>query len=481
MRTKFLLLGLLLMVSPNLFAQERYKVVYDFEKDTISYLQLKEETKTYEAINKPKFKRNSLVEIKLMNVNPFALKVNPNITQTDAFREGNNFNIGNLFTSINSIATRPSDLNLNINPPALGTVATDATTQNKIRGDADIMSNNIVVTNTLATDINMTKKFIVSTLVNPKLKKDEIQEKITNFLADVLQVDANIDESPEDNVIPFLIAVRQKVSAANKAVVDQATSLKRSYEDEAEKDEVIAKRENVSSISNSIVALDRLIAEANATKVLSLETLNVIQDLYSALESASFERTIDKEVQRDRMNINLQFMESDFYDSVGLERSNETLRERDIKVYAKGGLKINTSIALTLNNFGSNSKEYFLNSETNAIGADDNDYFVPSIATMVNFYPFMGEKFNVGGSFGLSIPITSDVTGVNFLLGPTFFFGSENRLAFSGGIAYGPTEELRNGAQVGDTFDGDSNQLTRDIYDFGYYFGISFSLFDVKN
>ena len=48
-------------------------------------------------------------------------------------------------------------------------------------------------------------------------------------------------------------------------------------------------------------------------------------------------------------------------------------------------------------------------------------------------------------------------------------------------MAYGPVTELTNGLEVGDTTDlRDLENFTRTIYDFGYYFGISFSLFDIN-
>ena len=102
---------------------------------------------------------------------------------------------------------------------------------------------------------------------------------------------------------------------------------------------------------------------------------------------------------------------------------------------------------------------------------------------MVNFYPFLGETFNVGGSFGLSIPISGNenINGINFLFGPSLFFGSESRLSLSGGVAYGPVKKLTNGIEIGDeTTFGSIDNYTKNVYYFGYYFGISFSLFDLN-
>ena len=100
---------------------------------------------------------------------------------------------------------------------------------------------------------------------------------------------------------------------------------------------------------------------------------------------------------------------------------------------------------------------------------------------MINFYPVIGDNFNVGGSFGLSIPIADDVNGVNFLLGPSVFLGRQSRLSLSGGVAYGPVNRLTNGLEIDQTTTLSSlDNFTKKVYDFGYFFGISFSLFDIN-
>ena len=157
------------------------------------------------------------------------------------------------------------------------------------------------------------------------------------------------------------------------------------------------------------------------------------------------------------------------------------MKIRNIKLFSKGGFKINTGVALTLNNFGSKSKNFYI--KDGEIGADNNDYFTPNLSTMINFYPYMGGSFNVGGTFGLSIPISGDsnIKGVSYLLGPSLHFGTNSRLSISGGLAYGPVQKLTNGLEIGDTtyFDN-TNNFTKNVYDFGYFFGISFSLFDIN-
>jgi len=239
-------------------------------------------------------------------------------------------------------------------------------------------------------------------------------------------------------------------------------------------------RGDLTERNNTFQNLQKLINSLNESTSRTKENLDKIKELYALLEASSFEQTYDYLIEADKVNIELKFVQSDFSEAVDVDNTKSTIKTRNIKLFSKGGFKINTGVAFTLNNFESNSNDFYI-SQDGVIGADKNDFYVPNLSTMINFYPVMGESFNIGGSFGLSIPISSDIGGVSFLLGPSIFLGNKSRLSISGGMAYGPVTELTNGLEVGDTTDlRDLENFTRTIYDFGYYFGISFSLFDIN-
>src|SRR5690606_27311775 len=163
------------------------------------------------------------------------------------------------------------------------------------------------------------------------------------------------------------------------------------------------------------------------------------------------------------------------------EAAENELKTRSIKLFSQGGIKINKRTALTMNNFRKNSNDYHID-EDSIIKADKNEHFVPSLRMMVNFYPMLSENFNIGGSFGLAIPITDDIKGINFLLGPSIYFGNENRLSLTGGIAFGPVNKLTNGLKAGQEATGifSLDNYTKTVYDFGYFLGVSFSVFDMN-
>jgi len=475
MKSKFTIIVMLLAFVFTSQAQKRYRIVYDYKSDKTSYFELFRDSIV--VLQKPKIKRNSMVEIQLKNVNPFAVKTTSYISQNDTFREGNHYNIGSLFSNISGLSKDPSGLGLNINTPELNdSNITQSQSTDKDRGTVTLFTTyktSANKANTLTSNILVAKNILISKLTNPSSDKASIKTALLGYLDGVLKDNVSTSLKSKTSFIPFIQDVRKQVSNNYMNVKNASNNLKYDF-----KAQII--NGDLDSNTN-VVELNNVILEIEESIEKSLKNLDQIQNLYNALEISSFEQTIDREIKKDKMSIKFDFERSDFSQQIGGKSTSETLiREREIKVYATGGLKINTSIALTLNNFGNNSNDFFVDTETNMVGADKNDYFVPSLATMINFYPYTSKNVNVGGSFGLSIPITGDTSGISFLLGPTLFLGSENRLSFSGGVAYGSVKRLKNNLQVGDVYTGDTNKLTKNIYDFGYYFGISFSLFDVK-
>ena len=82
----------------------------------------------------------------------------------------------------------------------------------------------------------------------------------------------------------------------------------------------------------------------------------------------------------------------------------------------------------------------------------------------------------------MSIPVSDNAEGVNYLLGVSAFLGDENRISFTTGVMYGPVRELKDGIVIGGTTTAtDDTDITRKVYGLGYFIGVSFSLFDVKN
>jgi len=319
---------------------------------------------------------------------------------------------------------------------------------------------------------------IMSNLLNPNLSKEDIIKNVISTAG--MEEDARLPD-PKENFYVYLTQLEKIVQEDKVDLVTDIKGMSKQASQETNTEEVLSRGELIER-NYLINDLQNLLNTLNSSNFKTIESLNKIKSLYTMLEASDFNRTYDYEIEADKVNIQLKFVQSEFAKTSNSSNDGSTLKTRNIKLFSKGGFKVNTGVALTLNNFGSKSKDYYI-SEEGTVEADNNDHFTPNLSTMINFYPYTGSGFNIGGTFGLSIPISGDsnVKGVSFLLGPSLHFGTDSRVSISGGLAYGPVQKLTNGIEIGDTTSfGSVENFTKDVFDFGYFFGISFSLFDIN-
>lgn len=466
---KKLLISLFCCTALTAFAQEKYRVTYDYSSEEIGYYHLNKYNKVDDTLAKPRFKRNSLVEVKLTNVNPFAVDIVTDVKEEEIHHASGGFNFGSLLGGISSFSGGNLPMNVD-NLPDQSLFSQGFAS----RGEG--LSNKFSELNSLSANVDAIKSTLLSNLLNPNMDKEAILKNVKEAASQVS--DARLSD-PNANFYMFLASLDQIVQEDSQDIASDINALTKDLDNQAVTKTEMSRGE-LHAQNTAYSDLKNLLKSINESSYQTSQDINKIRELYTTLEASSFEQTYDYMIEADKVNIELKFIQSQFADDNDLDNEQNTLKERNLKLFSTGGFKINTSVALTLNNFGDNSKDFYIDEE-GYIGEDINDNFVPNLSTMINFYPVLGENFNVGGSFGLSIPITSDLKGINFLLGPSFFFGSSNRLALSGGVAYGPVNKLTNGLEVGEQTEiFDIDNYTKTVYDFGYYFGISFSLFDIN-
>lgn len=459
---KHILLLITCLLFLNTYAQEKYKVVLDYQTGDLTYYKLDKNNKISDTLAKPKFKRSSLVQVQVKNVNPFAVEVQAEVKEEYIHKSGQGFNIGGLLGGIGSFTGEELKINasgLEDNTGVFGELF-------KSRGSS--VANKFDELNDIASNISAMKITLLSNLSNPNLTKEQIQQNILELSK--MYEDARLSD-PEQNFYKHLIDLEKIVQTDKASIENDLQSLAASVDLTTESR---ALSRGSSQGQSAYQSLQKAQQGLNQSTNQTTDNLNQIKTLFSQLEAASFEQTFDYQMETDKAQLELTFSPSAIS---GGNSANSVVRQVQMK--SIGGFKINTSVALTLNSFGDKSKEFFID-QNGLIGADDEDYFVPNLATIINFYPLISESVNFGGSFGVSIPLSDELRGVNFLIGPSLIFGSDSRVSFTGGLAYGPVKKLTNGLQIGDTTDLRSlENFTKNVYEVGYFFGISFSLFDL--
>lgn len=470
MKAKLTVTFIALFIGTYVFGQEKYRVEYDYATDRLSYYLIDKNNQIIDTLRKPKIRRNSMVELRLRNVNPFAVSVSTAVNEEQVHESGGSsgFDFGGLLGQIGSLGGDKLKLNV---PTTVTSRGAGLTTGGASRGEQiNSKFEDFLYVTTGASSLRST---LLSNLSNPNLSKEEILKNLEEVTK--MYPYAGLPD-PSRNFYSYLTGLEHAVSKEKQGIVGEIESM--ATEVEVELNEKPMSRGERASNDQLLRNLDNTLASLETTSNQTVLEINEIKALYSALEASNFEQVYDYQLSADRMNIELMFNPT-IIDGAGRSAPRE-LKRRNVSLVSKGGFKINTSIAMTMNNFGRSSNDFYISAE-GIIGAERNDYFVPNLSTMINFYPMMSESFNVGGSFGLAIPISDNVGGINFLLGPSLFMGNKNRLSLSGGVAYGPVNRLTNGIKPGDTTELRSlENFTKTVYDFGYFFGVSFSLFDIK-
>ncbi len=442
MKTNFTII-ILFFISNLVYSQEQFKVKYIYKDDKIEYESLKKDKNDnqnfkYESTNSNKVKRNEPYTINV-NYNPLAVELVVDAESKNYHIQDKSINnVLALISKGNALAENPTISNYNFLNKG------DSNKGDEAESKLELLS--------------QLKQSIINIVSNPDLDKEDIESEINKLLGENF---AHF-EYPQNKAnilnIPVIInGINKSISDIQNSEYVMELSKGGNYNEE----EVEGVRNSIDIAENDIEIIEHLLYSA--------QQMNDQKREYLTMDS-------------DETVITLKFKTIDYSGKGNNENSQES-NKSPAKIYlkAKGGLKINTSIAFTLNNFGNNSYDYYVDTDTNEIGEDKNNYFTPNIATLVNFYPYMGKNFNMGGVIGVSFPINETFTGLNFLAGASIIIGNLDRISFNGGVSYGPVEKLKNNKQVGDTFLGNTNDLTKNVYDVGYFIGFSYSLFDVTD
>lgn len=466
-----IILCFLLFSISTIISQEKYRVTYDYLTEEINYYKLDKLNNIKDTLTTPKFKRNSLIEVKLINVNPFAVNIQTDVKEETIHPKMSGFNFSSLLGNVNSM----SGQSLNLNLDNVAKESSFLSRGEKSRGNK--ISNQFSDLNKLTTDIDAIEASFMSNLLNPNFDKNEIIKNLKDVSSKIL--DTRIPD-PNENFYSFLFNLDNVVKEDAQMLENEISNISSGLDETLNVEKPLSRGELIQK-NNTFKNLDDLRKNLNIKQLNTSQSLSKIKALYASLEASNFEQTYDYIIEADKVAIELKFLQSELSETENETSSAPSLiKTRSLKLFSKGGFKINTSVALTLNNFGSKSKEFYID-DNDVIGEDIGNGSTPNLSTMINFYPVMGENFNIGGSFGVSIPISGEDRGINFLLGPTIFLGNKSRLSLSGGVAYGTVNKLKNGLEVGDvTTITDIDSFTKSVYDFGYYFGISFSLFEIK-
>ena len=211
------------------------------------------------------------------------------------------------------------------------------------------------------------------------------------------------------------------------------------------------------------------------TQDLSVEEMMTLQLKFRELADQSFTYDVAISVEKSTVIATAEFTPLDSVITVG-RISQLSTKIKTVKLVTKGGLQISTGFGVAFGRMFDPAQEF--SAKENKIVADAGGLVSPSLTTFLHFYPNNQSGLALAGTFGIGIPLSnSNLSALNFYLGPSLLLGRGQRIVLSCGITAGPTQRLGKGFKVGDDFDPNAGDIpVRSQYELGYFVGISFNM-----
>jgi hypothetical protein len=217
--------------------------------------------------------------------------------------------------------------------------------------------------------------------------------------------------------------------------------------------------------------LDSLTSTASETPA---EDILGIWYMYEAIQGNAFSTTYRTVAKHDVMSYRINFIQKT---EATAPETPEQVSFPPVTLRTHGGVKVNTSVGMTLGHYARPQSSWFVADGT--IQHQEEDQFSPFLASYLHFYSQGRKNLSVGGSLGIGLPIGSELglANAHLFVGPSFFFGNTERFVLNLGIMAGKTKHLGRGLATGMITDYSTDDLPlRDRYQFGYSCGLSFNI-----
>ncbi len=476
--SKHLSLFLVLIFAAQVSFGQRLLVQYDFLNDDFSYYKVAKNGKKVE-IDRPVVTRNYNVKIEVINYNPFVYSAIASYS-TKEVKDAPNLNFLSLMSPLSlptggsaflsqitggeDGTTRGSDGVLSVDNARTAYLAIENTY--KALYKAEQMMNNI--------DFVLNK--VHKLKYNPYLPADSIKA-FTQELLNGLFNEPSVETKDFLDLGNTLNSTVKGGLAEFKANVEIFTSAYNKYASASRED-------NFTGMGLDVVVKSWAQQATNFVQGfdsdLLLEKLDALEVEYQSIMNTPYSFNTSDVAKGDEITVTIDFYKNPSEDAASTTNIENLpkIKSKEIDITVKGDLKIGSSLGVSFPYYADNQE--FINRDS-VITAIDGNNFTPNISAFLNFYPYNGRNMQVGGTFGVGVPISADTKNFNFLLGMSTIFGTENRLVVNFGPTLGQVKKLDQGYEVGENL-GDvlATVPTRNAYQWGGFVGVSFTLVNVK-
>lgn len=450
---------------------QRLLVKYDFLKDEVSYFNVKRNGQIVPA-STPLVKRNHNIRIEVVNFNPFLYDATAEFNETK-IAETPNVSFMSLLSPLSLSASGGSFLQqLSADGVSRGGIYSDRRANESLK-QVKTAYNKLHRAESVVTSIDYTARKLRYLQLNPYLPSDSIRAQMNELLQRFFISD-HVSSSQFSEVMTTL---RGDVTTEFAELTQAAAQFQSAYMR-------YAQRQDNANFEGSELNeyVQMLVQQASQFKKSFdiqkiTEKMESVERIYQAIKNTPFEFNTTYLARGDEAEIKLAFTHK--RDNENGAHKGDMVKKIKFSVFIRGDFKINSSIGLAFPYHSEN--DVYINRDSVITRIDGNNY-TPNIAAYLNYYPYTGKSVQVGGTFGIGVPISSDNRNFNFLLGGSVMFGSDSKMVLHGGAVLGQVKKLNNGFEIGDNLGGAAIEVPlRNAYEWGGFVGVSFSILNVNN
>jgi hypothetical protein len=210
--------------------------------------------------------------------------------------------------------------------------------------------------------------------------------------------------------------------------------------------------------------------------------IDYLETVYTSIVATRFKFNSSHAAKDDEIDLLLSFyklpMNDDGTSSSVSDLNNlnalPKIKEKKVTITVRGDMKVTTSIGLAFPRY--ETTDDYINRDS-FIVSQPGSKSSPNLGGYVNFYPYTGRTVNLGGTFGVGVPLQDENRNVNMYMGLTMLFGSESRVSLHGGASLGQVKKLGEGYAVGDQLLSSTQVVpVRNVWEWGTFIGISFNI-----
>lgn len=472
----FVLAGLLTAEAQSL------KIVYDFNTDNFTFYRVKA-GKPDEVLSYPVLRKNEMIHLEVVNFNKFVYSANCSFSSED-YVEDSDVSFMSLLTPIvmpGSSQSFFSALGGDASAGVRGGLMSDRSAKAAYDDVTDAYTELYDLESVLRNiDYAITK--LNDLRYNPYLPTDTIQAMSDQLIHLVFQKQT-VNPSDFASYTNELTNQYRENTAQLSTATSHFMAAYSSYANEHPGENFIGK-ELGTQVSAMSTSLDQFSSNMSLEDLTS--KLNTLENLYTAIKSTTFKFNTSHMAEGDQINLTMSFYENPKnaetgeYEMASLSslESLTKVRTKQIKILTRD-LKFTTSVGFGFPYFTNNVG--YINRDS-VITTQQGNNFSPNLSAFLNFYPYSGRNVNFGGTFGVGVPLTDQTRTVNMFIGVSTVFGTDNRIAIHAGAAVGQVKSLDQGYKVNDMLPTATTDVpTRNTWDIGGFFGISFKLSGSSN